>query len=225
MLTIYAYSQPTLSLSTIAGSTVGDTITVYMTGANLINIPSISPSFTFDATVLEYVSSDYASVFDSGFTVINVIPPTLPSTLATWMAAWVALNPITVVYDTLFGITFIFLGGTTNLTFAPWPGFTLNNGTVSSLGVGITDETSESPSLEIFPNPSGNGEIHLLYNDLKGKYTLEIFSQDGKLLQSHNIFFQQQDQQLTLPVNVLPGSYFLRLTGAQGVLARKFILR
>lgn len=220
-------AQPTITITSVFGATPGTNVTVYLIGNNLVNYSSLSIQILYDCSVLQYVETQpVMTAVASGFTTTNVIPAVPPANLCTLVLAWFSLTPFTAMGDTLFAFTFTYIGGFTNLTIPPIPGWVINNGSVSSLGVGLPAVASFEKNIEVYPNPSASGQLDISCLYLNGEYVLEIFSAGGNLVKSHKFEFSGGRDILSTPSYYLqPGVYILKMTGENKVFTRKIIIQ
>ena len=84
-----------------------------------------------------------------------------------------------------------------------------------------TGEPGRTFDVRIAPNPT-NGLATVYMPDMSGKTTLGLYFSDGSVLSVRTC--QSQREELNLS-NLPPGCYFLKITGPEGRIIKKIILK
>lgn len=107
-----------------------------------------------------------------------------------------------------------------------------NNGNITAYftfqncSYGIDDEDFNN-SLQVYPNPSGDGVFNYQIEGLKGETVLEVYNSQGQRNHREIIaLFPGSSYKSTLTLrNATPGVYYLKLTNEEGVILRKLIIQ
>lgn len=89
------------------------------------------------------------------------------------------------------------------------------------------DEQFFNSSLQVYPNPSGDGLFNYLIDGLEGVTSLEVYTSQGKLIQTEVISLVPGNTYSSILVlrNKTPGVYYLKLTNEDAVMLKKLIIQ
>ncbi len=98
--------------------------------------------------------------------------------------------------------------------------------TFSNCSYGI-DEPEADNRLSIYPNPAEDGILNYSLQGVYGEVELEIFTQSGKLVHSERFKLAPEEVRTSgVPLAAYPaGIYFIRLTSAEALIHKKFLIK
>jgi hypothetical protein len=80
--------------------------------------------------------------------------------------------------------------------------------------------------LQLYPNPVVNNAMHLTYTKLEqGKYTIELFDQNGRIVFKQPIVINNTSGNLLiqLSVSIVKGNYLAVIKSSQAIMLKQFI--
>ncbi len=89
------------------------------------------------------------------------------------------------------------------------------------------EENAADRRLQVYPNPSVNGEFNLLIDGLKGDASVQVYSSEGRLISDETLKLMQGSVHNSL-LNLrskASGVYYLKLVNPEAVILRKLIIQ
>lgn len=96
------------------------------------------------------------------------------------------------------------------------------NGKISYSAVRSVKGYGQSKGITVYPNPSGNGQVNVLFEKTSHPFIIELLDMSGRLLQKWSCSNQSQ----LVIVNMQPGVYILKvwIPGTQELITEKIII-
>jgi hypothetical protein len=91
--------------------------------------------------------------------------------------------------------------------------------------VAVTIDKTEDFSVNLYPNPSSNGELHLELNNLSGQAIVEIFDMAGRIMFTRIYSNGGEQRVIDLQPSLAKGIYNIRITNNEQSVSKRLVVR